>query len=252
MNAMTTTATSPGTSLAMPDSKNAFETYADAVQGNRLVGDRLKFDKGDWLAGQDNEEIKAGTRLIAATGETLVGWIRWSNNKPTDVLMGRVADGHMPQARRELGDTEEDGWELDTTGKPKDPWQLTSYLIFKEEKGDRLFTYAPSSAGGRTAVGALIGEYGKHLRQRPDEFPIVALGSDSYVHKDRSIGRVKFPVMKVVGWVSQAATMAAIAGEAADAEADAQAETEREGPAAEPAPKGGGKGAKTATGETRF
>lgn len=251
MNAMTTAAA--GGSLTLPPAKNAFETYADSVSSNRLVGDRLKYDKGDWLAGQDAEEIAMGTRLVAAASETMVGWIRWADNKPTDVLMGRVADGFMPAARRDLGDLDESGWEVNQENQPKDPWQLTSYVILKEEKGDRLFTYAPSSAGGRNVVGALIGEYGKHLRTKPNEFPIVALGTDSYMHKDRSRGRIKVPVLKVVGWVDQGATMAAIAGDAADAEADAQAEAEREETPAPAAPaKAGGRGKAAPSGETRF
>ena len=235
--------------------RNAFEQYAEAVSRNRIVGELLKFSKGDWLVGKDGEDIAMGTRLVAAMDELMVGWLKWENSKPVDMRMGRVIDGHVPEKRAELGDTDAAAWETDdNTGKPRDPWQLTNYLIMKDETGDQLYTFAPSSSGGISEVGRLSGVYGKTTRQRPDEFPIVALGVDSYMHSNKAYGRIKTPVLKVVGWTGKATTMAAIAGEAAEAEAAAEDQAEAEAAGEVPyrastAPKGK---AKTASDETRF
>lgn len=245
------------TTLAVPPAKNAFEAYSESVNSNRIVGDLLKFNKGDWLVGQDNDELKLGTKLVAAVEEVMVGYLKWEESKVVDMRMGKVKDGFVMPARRDLGDVEQGTWDIDDQGKPRDPWQMTSYLILKAAEGQDLYTYAPSSAGGRNVVAALCGEYGKHSRQKPDEFPIVELSVDSYMHKVKSYGRIKVPVLSIIGWISKAATMAAIAGEAADAEADRKAEKEQdEAPGREetPAtPMKSGKGTKAAgTAETRF
>jgi hypothetical protein len=246
-----TTSNSNSTALAMPPAKNAFEAYSESVNSNRIVGALLKFNKGDWLVGQDNDELKLGTTLVAAVEEVMVGYLKWEDSKVVDMRMGKVKDGFVMPARRDLGDVDQGSWDTDDQGKPRDPWQMTSYLILKAADGQDLYTYAPSSAGGRNVVAALCGEYGKHSRQKPDEFPIVELAVDSYMHKVKSYGRIKVPVLQIVGWISKAATMAAIVGEAADAEADRKAEKEQEETPTTPAK--GGKGTKAAsTAETRF
>jgi hypothetical protein len=62
----------------VPESRNVFECAGDAMtQGNVIIGDLLKFSKGDWLAGPDGEEIAAGTELVAIVPGTVHGWMRW-------------------------------------------------------------------------------------------------------------------------------------------------------------------------------
>lgn len=218
--------THQNTSLAAAPARNAFEAYAEAVNRNRIVGELLKFNKGDWLAGQNNDELDAGTRMIAAMDELMIGWLKWEDGKPTDMKMGRVIEGFVPPSRKELGDTDEADWDVDDDGKPKDPWTLTNYLILKEEDGDQLYTFAPSSKGGIGCIGKLSGIYGKAMRQKPDQFPIVELRFDAYNHPNKAYGRIKTPVLEVVGWAPKAPTLAAIVGEAEDAAAENKAAAE--------------------------
>ena len=77
---------------------------------------------------------------------------------------------------------------------------------------ETVFTFTTSSDGGkRHAIGPLSKEYGSHIRQHPDELPIVKLHQDSYLHSDRSIGRVKHPEMPIVRWVEADKYLAAVA-----------------------------------------
>jgi hypothetical protein len=68
---------------------------------------------------------------------------------------------------------------------------------------DSLFTFTTSSRGGLNAIGELCKAYGKAMRQRPDEFPIVALKVGSYQHSNKAYGRIKFPILEVVGWAAK-------------------------------------------------
>lgn len=180
-------------------SANPFIAYGEA-QNRRgmIVGKLLKFSKGDYLAGQDNEEVPEGTELIANMDEMLAGWIKWQDNKPVEQIMGKVSDGYQPPRRNELGDDDKAQWDVDLKGEPRDPWQFSNMLILKGDK--ELFTFTTSSKGGLNALGDLSKVYGTAMAQRPDEYPVIVLGSDAYDHRKRTLGRIKVPTFKVVGW----------------------------------------------------
>ena len=184
---------------------NYFESYGSQVSQRAIVGRLLKFNKGDWLAGESDEEIEVGTKFVVNMDQLLVGWVKWVDNKPEQQLMGLIVDGHQSPKRESLGDTDESQWEVDAQGKSRDPWQFTNYLLLKEpgadgSKDENLFTFATSSRGGLNCVGELCKQYGKEMRSRPDQYPIVEIGTGSYNHPNKEFGRIKFPTMKVVGW----------------------------------------------------
>lgn len=185
---------------------NAFLSYGQSVNQRTIVGDLLKFSKGEWLAGQKDEEIDDGTKLVAVMDELMVGWVKWVDQRPTEHLMGRVVDRFKPARRSELD-------EPTLAGTQDDPWQLTNYLILTTPKGERVFTYAPSSKGGLSAIGELAEQYGKMMRQKPDQFPVIEIGSTSYKHE--KYGRVHKPVLKVVGWTKKDGALTALSASAA-------------------------------------
>src|SRR5262249_54397153 len=54
--------------------------------------------------------------------------------------------------------------------------------------------------GGLGAIGELCRRYSRHHRRHPDVLPIVALDLDSYQHKIKDYGRIKFPKFTAMGW----------------------------------------------------
>jgi hypothetical protein len=192
-----------GNEIEKPGS-NAFLAYGNAATARSIVGKLLKFSKGDYLAGMEDEEVKLGTQFVAHMPSLCVGWIRWEDNKPpAEQRMGLVAENYQPCKRKELGDLDEDQWERDDDGHPRDPWQFSNYLILIARDGGDLYTFTTSSRGGLSAVGELCKAYGKQMRQRPNQHPIVELDVGSYQHSNRSYGRIKFPIFKIVGWTDK-------------------------------------------------
>lgn len=189
-----------GSTALSTGSDNAYLAYGQAQTQRTIVGDLLKFSKGEYLVGQNDEEMAEGTRLVANMEELLIGWIKWEDGKPSEQEMGRIVDGYTPPRRKDLGDTDETDWEVDTNGAPRDPWNFTNYLVMKEESGDKLFTFTTSSRGGLNAIGELCKVYGKEMRQRPNDYPIVALKVSSYRHSKKEYGKIFVPVLEVVGW----------------------------------------------------
>lgn len=191
----------PGKELAADDPgvSNPFEEVGRQA-ARRIVGDLLKFSKGDYLHGQDNDELPMGTKVIANMDQLLRGWIKWEDNKPVEQIMGLVADGFKLPKRETLGDTDESLWELDDRGQPRDPWQETYYLVVRElrngeptQGNDGLYTFTTASTGGKDAVIALCSKYGKWMRVHPNEYPIITLDMEKYNHPNKQYGVIKKP-----------------------------------------------------------
>jgi hypothetical protein len=198
---------------ATNDDYNPYIAFGDSVSQSNIVGHLLKFTKfGDFEAGENSINIPHGTELIAHMGDVLIGWQRWQDQKPTEQVMGLVRDNFQPPRRSELGDNDQSQWEVDDNGKERDPWQKTTMVIFKGLDDDELYTFSTSSKGGIQAVGKLSKEYGKQMRMRPDQFPVVRLGWGSYEHSNKQYGEIRFPVFEIVGWEPREAIDNALAG----------------------------------------
>ena len=195
----TSNSPSPPAPIGMGET-NAFLAYGTSTSANTIVGDLLKFAKGDFVVGRDGCKLPLGTRLIANMDSLEIGWIKWVDNRPADRRMGRVADEFKPPRRNELDDNEREPRDADDDGKPKDPWQFTNNIVLADPDDGGLYTFTTGTKGGLGAIGELSKAYGQAMRQRPNEWPIITLGAGSYPHKDKHIGRVKYPVFEVVDW----------------------------------------------------
>ena len=208
MNDLTPTT---NTVLANVSDVDPLVAYADAVSPRHIIGKLLRFIKGDYFAGEGGEPVPVGTKFTVAADELLAGWIKWTDGKPAEHIMVRVADGKLPPKRGELGDQDRSAWETDDHGEPRDPWQFTNYLPMMDERGE-LYTFTTSSAGGRATVSDLVRRYGRHRRHHPEVYPIVSLGVGSYPHKKKEYGRIKYPVFIPAGYEPKAKLLAALEG----------------------------------------
>src|SRR6516162_7751854 len=148
--------------------ENAFTEFGRAVANKPqlIIGDILRFTKGDWLVGKDllpvDTEVSAGMYLM------YVGWIKWIEKKPIAQAMVRVGSGLKPPKRKALGDNDPELW-LDSRGKQ----------IIK-------------SRGVIKATGELAKRYGEHLKTHPDQLPLIKLGVGGYEHP-KGYGWIKEP-----------------------------------------------------------
>jgi hypothetical protein len=189
--------------VAKTGEENFFLKYGQAISRQSIFGDLLLFTKfGEWVHGRERAQLPMGTALAAYMPTLTVGWIFWDNGKIADTRVGLVAEGFVPPKREELGHQDQTTWERFDDGRPKDPWRLSNNLILVDPETDAFFTFSTSSRGGLQAVGKLSAAYGQHMRQRPDDMPIIELSVSSYQHPNRSIGEVREPALKIVDWVS--------------------------------------------------
>jgi hypothetical protein len=162
----------------------------------------MRFHKfGEYRAGQEDTEIPLGSRFAVYMESFCVGWQRWEDGRPVEQIMGPVAQGFVPPARKTLGYLDKSEWECFDDGREKDPWAFanTLVLVSRDQDSPRFYTFTTSSKGGVGALGTLALRYGEHSRQKPGESPIVELQRDSYIHED--YGEIRFPVFKIIDWV---------------------------------------------------
>jgi len=135
--------------------------------------------------------------------ELWVGWTKWSDGKPVESRIGRLVDNFRPPQRRDLGDTDKADWPADDRGDARDPWQFSNYLVLKNAETGEFFTFTTGTRGGLNTIADLCRHYARDSKQHPGHFPIVALKSDSYLHPNKAYGRIKIPVLAVVGRAPQ-------------------------------------------------
>lgn len=87
--------------LPVPSGSNPFEEIGNQA-ARRIIGQLLKFSKGDYLYGAENDELPMGSKLIANMDQLLRGWIKWQENKPVEQVMGLVSEG-FKIPKREIG-----------------------------------------------------------------------------------------------------------------------------------------------------
>jgi hypothetical protein len=177
----------PATTAADAD---PFQTFADHECGGR----HLKFTKGDWIA---DDELMNTKQVTVDVEQMLTGWRKWMDGKIVDIDLGRVADGHVPKMRRDLGDTDPANWPLDGKGDRSDPWQFCHIVRAVDDEG-ATFIWAATSEGAKRALGTLARSYASRRKRGQAGMPIVVLEADSYRHS--KFGKVDIPVLRVLGW----------------------------------------------------
>jgi hypothetical protein len=207
---------------------NRYEAYGNSVTRMAFPGDLLTFNKyGEYKAGQEKVEVPLGTRLVVHVPTTLIGYVRWEDSKPVDFQTGLLSEGFVPPKRDELGYLDQAQWETFKNGGVKDPWQLSNQVVMTGvEDSDKVYTFTTTSKTGRSSLGEVLKAYGHHIRQAPDEYPVIELRRRSYRHPQ--FGEQRVPVFAIVDWVPAEPHVAALtefmgkAAEQATAEIEAK------------------------------
>ena len=81
------------TSLATDDQADLFEGYGNAATARPFDGELFLFSKGDYLAGQEKEDIPIGTRFKPKMKKLKAGWVYWQANAPHGLGGRRLSAG---------------------------------------------------------------------------------------------------------------------------------------------------------------
>jgi hypothetical protein len=223
--------------------------WAEAARGVE-TGAYLKFNGNDgiWSFGQDDDELPEKSRVVGDMESMAFGWTCWVDSNVEEEVYVAVVEGKPPM-EHELNDhgpyNQDDGWRessslslvLESYGEDDQDEAVGTAMLWK------------SSTGGQVRqVKKLSGAYGRLFAQHPGEYPIIELGAESYVPKNKKHGKIKWsPTLKIVGWMTAAELEGLSGGAGAEDDDDfeepttakrlpAPVEEEEEAPA--PAPRG--------------
>jgi hypothetical protein len=155
--------------------------------------DILKFQKGEWLVG---DEVINGKRVITEVDRMAYGWRMWRDGRIVAEEIGFVNGNFRPKSREELGELDETKWPSGPSGEPTDPWQFVFLLRFRSDEGET-FIWAASSYGAKKAAQRLAGAFSARGKR---SLPIVELNVGSYRHP--TYGKVLTPQFNIVGWTN--------------------------------------------------
>jgi hypothetical protein len=145
-----------------------------AAELDKFIGaPLLKFTKQGEFAISDIDNIPDGTRCVAHADEIDLGWVRWADGKPEERRVGRVADKFVPCPRDDLGDTDEQQWEMQDDGTRRDPWQFQMSVPVTRLDNQETYRFTTGSKGGLACVGRLTRVYGRHGRSIKHSSPSV-------------------------------------------------------------------------------
>jgi len=195
-----TTKTLTKTETKLPTLTPADDPYLRTAARVASESAFLKYVKGVFVFGIDEDGLALGTELVPNLTEAKIGWLKWKDGEVVEERMFPWATGHP--YREDLGDLDQDLWDVDDDDKAIDPWSETATLPFKNPRTGEEFTFSTSSGGGRQAVAKLIYAWRHGVTQGKSGLPVVSLGSDTYKHK--KFGPVHFPVFKIVRWEDEA------------------------------------------------
>jgi hypothetical protein len=182
---------------------------------NAFIDDDFGFDDGlllfdgkigRWTYSQDKIELPPGTKAVALVDQTLKGFTRFDDGKPTSRLLPLWPAPDLPALRLTLGDLDPNVWVgRDSKGRPKDPWMPARKMpvILLVQTLDCL-VFSTSSINGVIAVSQLNRAV---LRERRDParasvLPIVSLASDSYLSANKQFGKIFKPLFDLERWTT--------------------------------------------------
>src|SRR5262245_17723655 len=175
-----------------------------AIRNSRplLMGQLLRFRKGEWLAGPDKEKIAAGTHFVGIMNEARHGWIKWTQDgdgiKTPVHVVGKTVENFQPPDRAELDCQDETTWPIGLSGKREDPWRSVAYLPLASLDGEQLLTFKTDTKTGVPAFWKFVDRYQWLGRKHLGQYPIVEIQSSGY--EDKRYGWIDTPTLKIVGW----------------------------------------------------
>lgn len=166
-----------------------------------LMGQALRFRKGDWILGPEKQKIPDGTRYVAIMNEARDGLIKWNADKTASHIVGKIIDGFEPPPPEKLDCRDETKWPIGLNGQKEDLWQPVVYLPLVSEDGEQLCTFTSQTKTGRPAFWKLVDRYAWRGRKHPGQYPIIELRAAGY--EDNRFGWINTPSFPIVGWTDR-------------------------------------------------
>lgn len=217
--------------MTLPLDPNAFNNaLSTALQGASAEDSEFHYLKmtkaGDWVFGQEEEDVQEGSIWAIDPRSIQKGFIAWDEGEKLGEEMASIF-GEKPIQKEDLPDV---------GAKWVDQLGLAMACTNGQDKGVQC-VYKVNSKGGKKAIRKYMSELQRQIQEDPEHcVALVTLDSEFYKHKE--YGRIYNPIIEITGWVTMdtASAPASASAEPAPAEPadddDDDAETPEKAPPA--------------------
>ena len=184
---------------------------------------KFKGASGEYLAGQDEEEINHGTEFAADIMNAKWIWSFWWDGKVLETVDELLIND--PKLNERMPDFLPDNDDIDMTldeikkmqkddpANFRDGWSVQASFNMRPLDGsDEEFTMRLGGMVSLNAFAALCKAFGRRYKLEAGKLPIIELTTNKYKSKVKGVGTRHAPVLKIVRWESEADLLAA-AGE---------------------------------------
>jgi hypothetical protein len=162
--------------------------------------ENISFVKGDWYRGGRDRVLIDGSQWASRPDWMVQGYEKWWDGRIVDYRVGYVADGYLPPPREQLGDLDQDAW--DVWNKGRDPWAYKYTLpLFNQVSGEQAI-WQTDTKGGKDCLSILLQAFADRVDACPADgaiLPVIELGSSSYHHETR--GKIAIPTLDILTWI---------------------------------------------------
>lgn len=213
---------SKATAVMNSDVADPFGTVGAAATGQTTYV-KFKGASGEYLAGQDEDEIDHGTEFAADMMNAKWIWSFWWDGKVLETVEGLLVED--PKLRERMPDHLPDDDDIDMTldeikkmqkedpANFRDGWSVQASFGMRPVDGsDEEFTMRLGGMVSLNGFAALCKSFGRRYKLETGKLPIIELSTNKYKSKVKGVGTRHAPVLKIVRWESEEELMAA-AGE---------------------------------------
>lgn len=206
------------------DVADPFGTVGASASGQTTYV-KFKGASGEYLAGQDEDEIDHGTEFAADIMNAKWIWSFWWDGKVLETVEGLLIED--PKLRERMPDYLPGDDDIDMTldeirkmqkedpANFRDGWSVQASFNMRPVDGsDEEFTMRLGGMVSLNGFAALCKAFGRRYKLEAGKLPIIELSTNKYKSKVKGVGSRHAPVLKIVRWESEAELMAA-AGESA-------------------------------------
>lgn len=209
MNALTKAS---NTSVAGAGFANPFAAAGAGAGSTTYM--KFKGASGDFLAGQDEDEIPHGTKLAGDVDNSKWVWSFWwegdvletqetliienplgFDQEPDELPEGYDGDMTLEEIRAEQANRDSNFM---------DGWSCQAVFGLREIGGENEeYTLKLNQGVALNAFRAMLQTYGRQFRFKEGLVPVIELSARSYKSKNKSVGKRFSPILKIVDWLSE-------------------------------------------------
>ena len=206
-----TTAVTTGQGGALANAGVANPFAAAGRDAGNTIFVKFKGSNGDFLAGQDEDEIAHGTCFAGDVMNAKFSWAFWWDGEVLETLDYHVVESptaydnepdHLPKdydGDMSLEEIRE--MQADRSNTFMDGWTCQGVVNLRGIDGDtEEYTLKLNAGVALKAFRAMLSSFGRVFMQKPGQLPIIELDARSYKSKNKTVGTRYAPKLTIVDW----------------------------------------------------